>query len=69
LSAKRLEIWLDALILVEWYLLGVGRLLTNIHGGTAMYYFDFITAINPLVLAILAVVLVCGAYDMWAQSK
>ncbi len=34
-----------------------------------MHYLDFITAINPFVFAILVVVLVCGAYDRWAQPK
>ncbi len=34
-----------------------------------MQYLEFITTLNPVVLAILAVVLACGAYDYWAQSK
>ena len=34
-----------------------------------MQYLQFVTAINPVVLAILVVVLVCGAYDYWVQSK
>lgn len=34
-----------------------------------MQYLEFFTAINPFVLAVLAVVLVCGAYDSWAQHK
>ncbi|MBP1847993.1 hypothetical protein J2046_006278 [Rhizobium petrolearium] len=34
-----------------------------------MEYLEFITALNPIVLAILAIVLACGAYDHWMQSK
>lgn len=34
-----------------------------------MQYLEFFTTLNPVVLAILAVVLACGAYDYWAQSR
>jgi len=34
-----------------------------------MEYLEFITALNPIVLAILVMVLACGAYDHWMQSK
>lgn len=34
-----------------------------------MHYFEFITALNPIVLAILAVVILCGIYDHWMQTK
>lgn len=34
-----------------------------------MAYLDFVTAINPVVLAILAIVLLCGAFDRWMQPK
>jgi hypothetical protein len=36
---------------------------------TVMQYLEFITTLNPVVLAILVVVLVCGAYDYWVQSR
>lgn len=34
-----------------------------------MPYLEFFTTLNPIVLAILAIVLCCGAYDYWLQSK
>ncbi|TCV60885.1 hypothetical protein EDE05_12435 [Neorhizobium sp. R1-B] len=34
-----------------------------------MQYLEFMTALNPVVVAILAVVLACGAYDHWMASK
>ena len=36
---------------------------------TIMQYFDFVAAINPIVLGILALVLACGMYDYWMQPK
>ena len=36
---------------------------------TDMAYLEFVSTLNPIVLAILAVVLCCGAYDYWLQSK
>jgi hypothetical protein len=33
------------------------------------HYVDFLTALNPFVLAILLVVLACGVYDHWMQPK
>ncbi len=36
---------------------------------TVMQYLEFITTLNPVVLAILVIVLACGAYDYWAQSR
>lgn len=34
-----------------------------------MEYLEFIATLNPVVITILAIVLVCGAYDYWVQSK
>ncbi|TWF56444.1 hypothetical protein FHW37_10272 [Neorhizobium alkalisoli] len=34
-----------------------------------MHYLSFLTAINPFILIILAVVLACGAYDHWIQHR
>ena len=34
-----------------------------------MEYVQFISTLNPVVLAILLVVLACGVYDYWVQSK
>lgn len=34
-----------------------------------MEYLNFFTTLNPVVLAILVVVLACGAYDYWVQSR
>ncbi|MBP2460914.1 hypothetical protein J3A65_001678 [Rhizobium sp. PvP014] len=34
-----------------------------------MQYLDFVAALNPFVLCTLAVVVACGLYDRWAQSK
>ena len=34
----------------------------------AMHYLSFLTAINPYVVAVLGMVLVCGAVDWWRQS-
>ncbi|SMF65326.1 hypothetical protein SAMN02982989_3352 [Xaviernesmea oryzae] len=38
-------------------------------GGTVVEYLEFITTLNPVVIAILAIVLACGAYDYWVQTK
>ena len=35
---------------------------------TAMHYVNFITALNPYVLACLAAVLACGAIDWWRRT-
>jgi hypothetical protein len=32
-------------------------------------YMEFFTALNPVVLGILLLVLACGAYDHWMQPK
>ena len=32
-----------------------------------MQYLDFMTSLNPFVLALLVLVLICGAYDRWSQ--
>jgi hypothetical protein len=34
-----------------------------------MQYLEFMTSLNPVVVAILAIVLVCGAYDHWLAPK
>lgn len=34
-----------------------------------MEYFAFVTALNPIVLGVLAIVLACGAYDHWASLR
>lgn len=33
-----------------------------------MHYLSFVTAINPYVLVVLAVVLACGAMDWWRST-
>jgi hypothetical protein len=33
-----------------------------------MHYLSFLTAINPFVLAVLGVVVICGVYDYWIQN-
>tara|TARA_R110002020_G_scaffold9118_3_gene36356 strand:- start:2155 stop:2424 length:270 start_codon:yes stop_codon:yes gene_type:complete len=35
----------------------------------AMHYLEFVTALNPFVLAILALAIVCGCYDRWLLPK
>jgi hypothetical protein len=34
-----------------------------------MHTLEFVTALNPFVLAILAIVIVCGCYDHWLLPK
>ena len=34
-----------------------------------MTYLEFITTLNPVILAILIAVLACGAYDRWTQPR
>lgn len=34
-----------------------------------MEYVHLISTLNPVVLAVLLIVLACGAYDYWVQSK
>jgi hypothetical protein len=34
-----------------------------------MQYLAFVSALNPIVLGALGLVLACGAYDHWAQPK
>jgi hypothetical protein len=34
-----------------------------------MEYLALVTALNPFVLALLALVLLCGALDYWMQLK
>ena len=36
---------------------------------SAMYLLDHVTAINPFVLAVLAIVIICGCYDRWVTPK
>lgn len=36
---------------------------------TAMEYLHLVTTLNPVALAILGIVLLCGAWDHWLQSK
>ncbi|GGF80473.1 hypothetical protein GCM10010924_04420 [Rhizobium wenxiniae] len=33
-----------------------------------MHYVEFFTSINPIVLGVLAVVVVCGIYDHWLET-
>lgn len=33
-----------------------------------MHYLTFVTAINPYVIALLGLVLACGAVDWWHRS-
>lgn len=33
-----------------------------------MHYVEFFTSINPIVLGVLAVVVVCGIYDYWLET-
>lgn len=35
---------------------------------TGMHYVEFFTSINPIVLGVLAVVIVCGIYDHWLET-
>ena len=34
-----------------------------------MNYLEFITTLNPVILAILVAVLICGAYDRWVHPR
>ncbi len=34
-----------------------------------MDYLHTVTALNPVVLSILVIVLLCGAWDRWMQPK
>lgn len=33
-----------------------------------MHYLTIVTALNPYIIAVLALVLACGAYDRWHNS-
>lgn len=34
-----------------------------------MYLLEHVTAINPFVLAVLAIVIICGCYDRWVTRN
>lgn len=34
-----------------------------------MEYLELVTALNPVVLSILMIALLCGAWDRWMQPK
>lgn len=57
--------------MLEWLGCRVGehRAANMREEETGMQYLEFITTLNPVVLAILLIVLACGAYDYWAQSR
>ncbi len=56
--------------MIKWTYTGRGRrqVLDMQQEEAGMHYVEFFTSINPIVLGVLAVVVVCGIYDHWLET-
>lgn len=57
-------------LVIKWTYTGRGRrqVLDMQQEEAGMHYVEFFTSINPIVLGVLAVVVVCGIYDHWLET-